>query len=162
MKKFLLAVAVFAMVAVLAETASAQASATQTLTLSVASIWRISTSGPVTMAITTADPGSDALTSVTNSATTYSITHNNGAAARITAGLSPVMPANTSLTVALASVRGTSAGTVNLSDGTARNVVTGIGRGGDPGRTISYTFGATADADAFSQNFTVTYTLTAP
>jgi hypothetical protein len=163
MKKLLLAVAAFAMVVVFAETASAQASATQTLSLSVASIWRISTSGAVSMSIVTANPGSDSLASVTNSASTYSITHNNGAPARITAGLSPVMPTNTSLSVALASTKGTSSGTVDLSDGTTRNVVTAIGRGGDPGRTITYTFGATANANAFGpSSFTVTYTLTAP
>jgi hypothetical protein len=73
------------------------------------------------------------------------------------------MPANTSLSVALVSTKGTSSGTVDLSDGTTRNVVTGIGRGGDPNRTITYAFGATADANPFGpSNFTVTYTLTAP
>jgi len=163
MKKLLLAVAAFAMVTVLGETASAQASATQILTLRIVPIYRISTSGPVSMEINNATPGSADLTAVTDGSTTYSITHNNAAGARITAGLSPVMPASTTLAVNLASGRGTSAGSVNISDGTARDVVTAITRGGDPNRSITYTFSATAAADAFPASpFTVTYTLTAP
>ena len=150
---------------VLAELVRAQATATQTLTLAVNAIYKIATSGnPSPLTITTGTAGSDNLTAVTDNSTTYSITQNFGNTVKITANLKSVLPAGYTLMLALGSAKGTSAGSVDISNatsGSAVNVVTGIQIGADAAQPISYSFSALASAGTLtSTSKTVTLTLT--
>jgi len=64
----------------------------------------------------------------------------------------------------LASTKGTSAGSIDVSSatsGSAVDVVTAISRGADAGQSIGYTFAALASAGTLSStNKTVTLTIT--
>lgn len=146
-------------------TASAQTTATQSVNLTVSTVYRISTSGnPAALTVTTGSAGSDALSSVSDNTTTYSITQNFGNTVKLTANLDVALQAGYTLDINLASSIGTSAGTVNVSNatsGSAVSVVTGINRGADAGQTITYTFSALASAGMLtSTTRTVTLTLT--
>ena len=143
----------------------AQATATQTLTLAVNAVYQISTSGnPSPLTITTGSAGSDNLTAVTDNSTTYSMTQNYGNTVKITANLNSVLASGYTLKVALGSTKGTSAGSIDISNatsGSAVNVVTGIQKGADAGQQITYTFSALASAGTMTSNSkTVTLTLT--
>ena len=153
MKKLTMVLAIAAMSILLVSFASAQ-TATQTFNLAVSSIYKIAVSGsPADMIITDAVPGSDP-TPVTNSATTYSITHNDADGAKITASLAPALAAGYTLTVALA---GNPA--VNISTAT-QDAVASVARGASTGNTIAYNFSATAAAGALaSTGETVTFTV---
>jgi len=147
------------------QAAFAQSTATQSVNLTVSTVYKISTSGnPAALTVTTGSAGTDALTSVSDNSTTYSITQNYGNAVKVTANLDAALQAGYTLTINLASTKGTSAGTVNISNatsGSALSVVTGINRGADAGQTISYTFSALASAGMLtSTTRTVTLTLT--
>jgi hypothetical protein len=148
--------------ALASETGFSQATATQSLTLAVNSVAKIGVSGnPGPLTISDGVAGTDALTSVSDASTTYSITHNSTTDMRITAGLDVALPAGYTLQVSLASNKGGSAGATTIPAGSAVNVVTGIARGADAGRTITYTFSADASAGALaSTSRTVTLTLT--
>jgi len=140
----------------------AQSTATQTVTLSVASVQLIAVdNNAVTLSIdgTSAVAGTNAVGSATDNSTTYSVTHNGAANLRITAAIDAAMPAGMSLSINLAnSTNGTSAGAVTLGT-TAQDVVTGIAKGIVNGESIGYTFSANADAGQFSGSRTVTLTL---
>lgn len=145
--------------------ADAQSTATQSVNLTVSTVYKISTSGnPAALTVTSGTAGSNALTSVSDNSTTYSITQNYGNAVKITANLDAALSSGYTLNVNLASSKGTSAGTVNISNatsGSAVNVVTAINRGADAGQTITYTFSALASAGMLSSTTrTVTLTLT--
>ena len=147
------------------QAAFAQSTATQSVNLTVSTVYKISTSGnPAALTVTTGTAGTDALTSVSDNSTTYSITQNFGNTVKITANLDAALQAGYTLNLNLASSKGTSAGTVNIStatSGSALSVVTGINRGADAGQTISYTFSALASAGMLtSTTRTVTLTLT--
>jgi hypothetical protein len=147
------------------ETVFAQSTATQSVNLTVSTVYKISTSGnPSALTVTTGTAGTDALTSVSDNSTTYSITQNFGNTVKITANLDAALQAGYTLNINLASTKGTSAGTVNISNatsGSALSVVTAINRGADAGETISYTFAALASAGMLtSTTKTVTLTLT--
>jgi hypothetical protein len=146
MKKSLVILAAMMSLA-LVENASAQ-TATQALNLTVSKVYRIAITGAATinMTINAGAAGTDALTPVTDATTTYSITQNNSAATKITANLDAAMPKG-KLQINLASTKGTSAGTVDISNatsGSAANVVTAIGLGAESGKAITYTFSANA------------------
>lgn len=165
MKKtmMLLMLSVLSILAV--ESMHAQASATQTLTLAVNAVYKIATSGnPAPLTITTGTAGSDNLTAVTDNSTTYSITQNYGNTVKITANLSSALPAGYVLTLGLGSTKGTSAGSVDISNatsGSAVNVVTAIQRGADASQSITYSFSALASAGTLASTAkTVTLTLT--
>ncbi|MBI4429917.1 MAG: hypothetical protein HY562_12460 [Ignavibacteriales bacterium] len=165
MKKFLCTVSLVALSLALAQNASAQASATQTVTLAVNTVYKISTSGnPGALTVTTGTAGTDALTSVSDNSTTYSITQNFGNTVKMTAYLDVALAAGYTLQVNLASTQGTSAGSVDISNatsGSAVDVVTAISRGADAGQSIGYTFSALASAGTLSStNKTVTMTIT--
>lgn len=110
-----------------------------------ASAQTISVSGnPAKLRITAAVAGSQP-TSVSNSATTYTVVTPNpaGRTYKITAQLNAPVPANVTLTVTLAApAGGTSVGPVAL-DMTARDVVTGIPRRTNSTRSITYQLSAT-------------------
>ncbi|HEY6951751.1 MAG TPA: hypothetical protein VI758_05055 [Bacteroidota bacterium] len=165
MKKMMISILMGMMSMAIVETARSQASATQTLTLAVNTVYKIATSGnPAPLTITTGTAGSNSLTSVSDNSTTYSITQNFGNTVKITANLDAALPAGYTLSMALASTKGTSAGSVDISNatsGSAVNVVTAIQRGADAGQTISYTFSALASAGTLSSTAkTVTLTIT--
>jgi hypothetical protein len=147
------------------QTMTAQTTATQSVNLTVSTVYKISTSGnPSALVVTTGTAGTNALTSVSDNSTTYSITQNFGNTVKITANLDAALQAGYTLTVNLASTKGTSAGTVDLSNatsGSAASVVTGVNRGADAGQAITYTFSALASAGMLtSTTRTVTLTLT--
>jgi len=147
------------------QAALAQSTATQSVNLTVSTVYKISTSGnPSALTVTTGTAGTDALTSVSDNSTTYSITQNFGNTVKITANLDAALQAGYTLNINMVSTKGTSAGSVNISNatsGSALSVVTGINRGADAGQTISYTFAALASAGMLtSTTRTVTLTLT--
>lgn len=140
-------------------------SITQSVNVTVGAVYKISTSGnPVPLTITTGTAGLDALTSVFDNSTTYSITQNFGNTVKITAGLDAILPTGFTLTILLGSTKGTSAGTVDISNaiaGSAPSVVTGINIGADANQGITYTFSALASVGTLTPTTrTVTLTLT--
>jgi len=165
MKKVLAMVGAAVMSFGLVQQAMAQATATQNLTLAVNSVYKIATSGnPGALTITTGTAGTNALTSVSDATTNYSITQNFGSTVKITANLDAALPAGYLLQLNLASAKGTSAGAVDVSATTpssASNVVTGISMGADANQGITFTFGANASAGTLSSTAKVlTLTLT--
>jgi hypothetical protein len=165
MKKSIVITAIVALSAFAFQASFAQASATQNLTLAVNTIYKIATSGnPGALTISTGTAGTDALTAVSDASTTYSITQNFGATVKITANLDAVLPAGYALSINLASAKGTSAGTVDISNATsasALSVVTAIAKGADAGKAITYTFSANASAGTLTSTAkVVTLTLT--
>ncbi len=147
------------------QVAFAQSTVNQSVNLTVNTVYKIATSGnPGPLTVTSGTAGADALTSVSDNSTTYSITQNFGNTVKITANLDAALQPGYTLQVNLASVKGTSAGTVDISNatsGSAISVVTGIGRGADAGQPITYTFSALASAGMLSATTkTVTLTLT--
>lgn len=166
MKKSISIIAFFAVSILAFQAAKAQsATATQSLNLSVDAVYKIATSGnPGALAISTGTAGVDALTSVSDASTTYSITQNYGNTVKITANLDAALSSGYTLQVNLASGKGTSAGAMDISNatsGSAVDVVTGIGMGADANKAITYTFSALASAGTLSSNSkTVTLTLT--
>jgi len=165
MKKSLVTLTLAGLSILIVESASAQTSATQNVTLTVNTVYKISTSGnPSSMIVTTGTAGTDALSSVSDNSTTYSITQNYGNTVKLTANLDAALSAGYALQLNMASSKGTSAGTVDISNatsGSAVNVVTAVNRGADAGQMITYTFSALASAGMLSStNKTVTFTLT--
>ena len=162
MKKSIAILALAVLSFAFAQNAMAQASANQSLSLAVNAVYKIATSGnPGAMTINNGTAGTDALTSVSDATTTYSMTQNSATPAKITAGLNTALTAGYSLTIQLASVKGTSAGAVNISDGTAKDVVTAMAKGADAAQGITYVFGANASAGILTTTAkTVTLTLT--
>ncbi|HEY6951752.1 MAG TPA: hypothetical protein VI758_05060 [Bacteroidota bacterium] len=165
MKKSIFGITLLAACVLMINGAYAQASANQTVNLSVNTVYKIATSGnPGALTVTTGTAGTDALTSVSDASTTYSITQNFGPTVKITANLDAVLQSGYTLQLNLASSKGTSAGTVDISNtstGSGVSVVTGIGMGADAGKSITYTFSALASAGTLtSTTKTVTLTLT--
>ncbi len=163
MKRITSILAAAAFVALISDAAMAQNSANQTVTLAVSAIAKLSVSGdPGALTISAGAAGTDALTPVSDNSTNYSITH-NGASAKITAGINSALTAGYTLEVALASTKGTTGGTVDISNATtAVDVVTAIAKGADANQGITYTFSADASAGALaSTTRTVTLTLVA-
>lgn len=166
MKKSIVFVTLVTTTALVFQMAHAQsATATQSLNLAVNAVYKIAASGnPGALTITTGTAGVDALTSASDASTTYSITQNFGNTVKITANLDAALSSGYTLQIDLASSKGTSAGTVDISNatgGSAVNVVTSIGMGADANKAITYTFSALASAGTLaSSSRTVTLTLT--
>ena len=161
MKKVVLFAALLVLSAGLVQTASAQATATQTVNLSVGAIWRLTVSGnPGALVAAGGVAGSDTVGTASDLTTSYSLTQNANNAARITAGTGSALPAGLFLVTRLLSGRAQTAGYVDLSDGTTRNVITNIPFGADRNNAIEYYFTAVASAGTFAGTRTVTLTLT--
>ncbi len=144
--------------------AFAQASTSQSLTLAVNAVYKISVSGnPGALTISDGTAGSDNLAYAGDSSTTYSITHNNLSNLRISANLDLAMPAGYTLQITLNSTKGTGGTAYDISNataGSAVDIVTGIARGADAGQRIRYYFTTTASQGTLaSTNRTVTLTL---
>ena len=135
--------------------------ATQTVTVEVKPITKITISGSPEALVINSGVAWPELTSVDDNSTRYSIT-TNLENTKIVASISDRMPAGTKLLISLGSVKGVSAGTVDLSDATEPvSVVAGIGRGNDPAQPIRYTFAADASVGTIeSDSRVVTLTLT--
>jgi hypothetical protein len=162
MKKLMMVLAIGSMSLLVVGSAFAQTNVTQNLTLSVGTVYKMTSSGnPGAMAISTGIAGTDALTAVSDASTNYSITQNFGNTVKITAKLDVALAAGYTLTVNLASAKGTSLGAVDISNATAKDVVTGIAMGADANKTITYSFAALASAGTLaSTSKAVTLTLT--
>jgi len=162
MKKLMMVLAIGSMSLLLIGSAFAQTNVTQNLTLSVGSVYKMTTSGnPGAMAISDGTAGTDALNAVTDASTSYSITQNFANTVKITAQLNTALAAGYTLTVNLASVKGTSLGAKDISNATAQDVVSNIAIGADANKTITYSFSALASAGTLaSTSKTVTLTLT--
>jgi hypothetical protein len=165
MKKSIVILGVAILSMALVSNVMAQATANQTVSLAVNAVYKIATSGnPGGLTITTGTAGTDALSTVSDNTTTYSITQNVAGTVKVTANLNSALSAGYTLQLNLASSKGTSAGTVDISGttpGSALNVVTGIAMGADANQTVTYTFGANASAGTLSStNKVVTLTLT--
>ena len=163
MKKSLVILGVALMSLALVQNASAQTTATQSVSLTVSKVYRIAITGAATinLAISAGVAGTDALTPATDATSTYAITQNNSPATKVTANLDAVM-AKGKLSILVASTLGTSAGTKDISNATgasAVNVVTAIAMGAETGKSITYTFSANASDGLFTANKTVTLTV---
>jgi hypothetical protein len=157
MRRIALAAAALALTAVGGE-ASAQS---QSVTFSVQPINQMAVSGnPGALTINAATVGSG-LNSVTDASTTWGITTNQ-TGTKVTAAIEEAMPAGVTLQVQLAAPAGaSSAGSVALGT-VASDVVTGITKLDETGKTITYTLSATAAAGVVaSASRTVTYTVVA-
>ena len=165
MKYSIALVAILVLSAFLFQASFAQATASQNLTLAVNTVYKIATSGnPGALTITTGTAGTDALTSVSDNSTTYSMTQNFGNTVKITANLDAALASGYTLQINMASTKGTSAGTVDISNatsGSAATVVNAINKGAESGQAITYTFSALASAGTLSSTAkVVTLTLT--
>ncbi|MCL6590273.1 MAG: hypothetical protein K6U80_10000 [Firmicutes bacterium] len=132
----------------------------QIVTFQVTAINEIATSGnPGPLTVNSAVAGSQPSSAI-DSTTTYAITTNESSK-KITGVLDSVMPANTTLKINLAAPTGaTSAGDVVLSD-VAADLVTGISKVAESGKTITYTFAADIAAGIIPPTIrTVTLTVT--
>ncbi|MGD0337202.1 MAG: hypothetical protein ABSB78_00275 [Bacteroidota bacterium] len=165
MKRLVVILTVLVLSLILTQSVFAQATANMSVTLAVNTVYKITATATVpNLTISDGTAGVDALTSAVDASTKYSITQNFGNTVKITGYLSSAMPAGYTLTMNLASVKGTSAGTVDVSNatsGSAVNLVTAINRGADANQTITYTFATTASAGTLASTArTVTLTLT--
>lgn len=131
-----------------AQNAMAQESANQNLNLAVNAVCKIVVGGnPGNVTISPGTAGTDALTTVSDPLTSSSITQNCASTAKVAANLDAAMSAAYTLQLNLASAKGTSAGTVDISGTTpasASDVVTNLGLGADANQAITCTFGANA------------------
>ena len=120
MKKLITVLSVAMLSMMIVETSFAQATATQNVTLAVNTVYKIAASGnPGPLTITTGTAGVDALTSVSDASTTYSLTQNFGNTVKVTAHLDAALASGYNLGLSLASTKGTSAGTVDISGATS-------------------------------------------
>ena len=148
-------------VATSTEVLMAQTTASQSVTLEVKPVTKISVSGnPGPLTITDAVAGLPIMSALDNS-TSYNITTNMDNM-KIVASIDNPMPAGTKLEISIASTNGLSSGVVDLSSASSPvNVVTGISRGTDAGQSISYLFSADAGAGGISgEARVITLTLT--
>lgn len=135
--------------------------ATQSITLEVKPISRISVAGNISPLIINDEVRGTDVSSISDENTNYSLT-TNVENMKIVASINNRMPVGTKLMIKLASSKATSGGMVDLSDATAPvNVVTGISKISEKDQTISYTFAANADVNEIpTTSRTITLTLT--
>ncbi len=165
MKKSLVILTALVLSLIFTQSVFAQATANMSVTLAVSAVYKITATATVpNLTISDGTAGVDALTSASDASTKYSITQNFGNTVKITGYLSGAMPAGFTLSMNLASLKGTSKGTVDVSNATsvsAVDLVTLINRGADANQTITYTFATTATAGTLTSTArTVTLTLT--
>ncbi len=140
---------------------SANSSVTQSLTIEVKPITRLSVTGnPSPLIISDTVPGSD-LSSVNDENTKYSVTTNLDNM-KIVASINDRMPPGTKLMLKLSSSKAASAGLVDVSGAVSPvDVVTGLSRASEMNQSISYTFAANSDViEIPTQTRVVTLTLT--
>jgi hypothetical protein len=138
----------------------AASSAIQIINIPVATVTAFTTSGnPSALIINSAVPGVQPTNDI-NATTTYNISTNESNK-KITGMLNSRMPANTFLKIRLAAPAGaTSTGDVTLST-VPTDLVTGISKVAESGKTITYTFSSTVAASIITSGIrTVTLTIT--
>jgi hypothetical protein len=163
MKQYVLFGAVIALVVVMSSLAfgqTIQASAIQTVTLGVNSIYRLAVTGSPNLLITNGSAGVDTLVSAVDATTArYSMTANEPVA-HLTVQLSAALGAGVDLTLSVPSNRGTTAGPISVASGNPVNVVNTLSRGSDNNQPITYILSARADAAPFTSTpFVLTWTL---
>jgi hypothetical protein len=163
MKRYVLIGAVLALVIATSSISfgqTIQATASQTVTLGVNSIYRLTVTGSPNLLITSGTAGVDTLVSVTDVATSrYSMTANQPVA-HLTVQLSSGLGTGVDLMLLVPSNRGTSVGTVSVRSGNPVNVVNALSRGADNNQPITYILSARADAVPFASTpYTITWTL---
>ncbi len=160
MKQLSIFAAVVVSIFLLTGVALAGSTATQTVTFEVVAINEISISGPASLTVIAATPGSQP-DEVTNALTTYNITTNE--TKKITGQLNANMPADVTLKITLqAPAGGTSIEDVSLTN-VAKDLVTGITQVAEADRTITYKLSALVTAGVVaSDTRTVTLTITNP
>jgi hypothetical protein len=141
--------------------AQSGSSVVQTVTVDVKPIVAISVSGNPGALQIVGIQGDEQSSSVSDRSTRYSMVTNLDDM-KIVASISDPMPEGTRLMIDLESTQGLSNGAVDISQARAPvNVVTGIGRGGDLNRTITYTFAASETVnDLSAESRVITLTLT--
>jgi len=136
-------------------------SATQTINWQVANIQAFSVSGnPGDLVVDTATAGSEP-DDDTDSSTTFNISSNvsnSKITGQITTGGD--MPSYVTLKCLLQTALSGTPTEQSLVSSTAKDLMTGIGKGKATGKTITYTLSATLDAEPASGQKTVTLTLT--
>jgi hypothetical protein len=133
--------------------------AQQTVSFQITSINEIAVSGnPGQLVVSASNAGEDP-DPATDDTTSYSVT-TNGEFKKVVGKIDSAMPQYTKLEVQLAApTGGSSTGYVELgvSD---QNLVTGISKLSESGKTITYKFSAQAEAGTLTGQRTVTFTLT--
>jgi hypothetical protein len=142
-----------------ASSASAQGTATQTVTMQVDAINLISVSGTPSLTISAAVAGG-APTSVTSTGNTWAVTTNQSGS-KITASIPLAMPSGITLSASMGQpTGGTSAGYQALGT-SAVDLVTGITKLNETGLSLSYKLDATSAAGTLSSTTrVVTFTIT--
>lgn len=140
--------------------AGSAAAQNQTVGYQVQAVSEIEFTGSPSLVINSATAGSG-LTSATAGAS-YAVTTNQSGM-KITAQLGSALPAHVTLSVNLeAPTGGQSAGTVALSDVTAKDVVTGVATVNESGLDVTYTLAAGVNAGIVNAGTVqVMYTVTA-
>jgi hypothetical protein len=147
----------------LGHTGFAADTAEQTINMTVPVVNEITVSGDASLVLLTPTAGAG-FADVTNSLTTYAVTTNE-TAKKITGDLAAPMPTGLTLFVHLnvPSSTGSTAANVaeqDMSDGTAKDLVTGISNVNDASSAIDYRLSATAEAASGSPTATMTFTIT--
>jgi len=133
--------------------------AQQTVSFQITAINEIAVSGNPGQLVVNASSAGEDPDPATDGTTTYSVT-TNGDLKKVVGKIDSAMPSNTKLEVELAApTGGSSAGYVELGE-LDQNLVTGISKLSESGKTITYKFSAQAEAGTLSGQRTVTFTLT--
>lgn len=143
-----------------ARAGSAQTTATQTVTFQVTAINQISVSGnPGALTISSVTAGS-APTSVSDATTTWAVSTNQ-TGAKITGSIPSAMPTGVTLSVNLGAPTGATSAGAQLLGTSAVDLVTGITKLNETGKTVTYTLAATSAAGVIaSDTRVVTFTIT--
>jgi hypothetical protein len=160
MKKSLVTLSVALMSFALVQSTVAQVTANHVVTLNVNAVRLLSVSGTPTLTIAAGTVGSNDLTTVTDNSSTYSLTQNASATAKVTAALNTALGVGYKLQINAAnSTGGVSQGTLDISDATAKTVLLGLPKGAYSAQVITYTFDAKASSGTFTGTKTMTLTL---
>ncbi len=131
------------------------------INLAVNEITELSTGAPtITMTVTAATAGQQPV-AVTDSSTAYAVTTNG--TKKITAAINTAMPAGTTLGLSAVAPTGGTAVPIAALTTTAQDLVTGVQKVAESGKTLTFTLSATVDAGVVASTArVVTLTLTNP
>jgi hypothetical protein len=169
MKKFLIALVAFGLIFCVSGLAMAGNTASQSVSIIVQAINELAdndVSPTLTINATTASVAAgDSLFTVTDSThCKYSVTTNSASEMKITAQLSSAITETAvKLYITLASMSGSTEGEKEITDGTAKDVVTGLSQEADSNQAITYkaTAGVTAPIGTVTKSVTLTLTTVA-
>ncbi len=146
----------------LGQSAFSADTAEQTINITVPVVNEITVSGAASLVVQTPAAGAG-FADVTNSLTTYAITTNQSNK-KITGALAAAMPTGLKLFVHLNVPSSTGSAATNvpeqeMTDGTIKDLVTGISSVNDASSVIDYRLSATAQAASGSPTATMTFTI---